>query len=172
MWIFGYGSLMWDRWEDALGCVRRVKAEVRGYRRAFNKASVRNWGSKDLPCPTLNLLESSSSHCYGIAFEFPDDRRDMVLSYLTSREGKDFALREIPARLDQGDEITVIVPVYEGKNLIPSNDIKHVAEMVRQSKGKDGPCIQYVKGITDELRRLGIDDPAVQELWYAVVEAG
>lgn len=165
MWIFGYGSLMWDRWEDDLGCVRRVKAEVHGYRRTFNKASVRNWGSKDLPCPTLNLVESSSSHCYGIAFEFPEDTRDRVLSYLASREGKDFALREVLVRPDQGDEVIALVPFYEGKNLVPSDEIKHAAEMVRQASGRDGPCIHYVKSIADELRRLGIDDPAVQELW-------
>jgi hypothetical protein len=33
---------MWDRWETQRECLRRVKTELRGYSRAFNKASIRN----------------------------------------------------------------------------------------------------------------------------------
>jgi cation transport protein ChaC len=45
MWVFAYGSLMSDGWENEWGCLRRCRAELGGYRRAFNKASVRNWGT-------------------------------------------------------------------------------------------------------------------------------
>jgi len=109
---------MWDSWEITQGCVGRSKATLRGYRRVFNKASVRNWGSEQFPCPTLNLARSASSTCEGIAFEFPDDGKQRIAAYLTKREGKDFGLHELPAELDQGGQITVMVPVYEGDNLI------------------------------------------------------
>jgi hypothetical protein len=33
MWIFGYGSLMFDGWESGYGCVRREWASLSGYRR-------------------------------------------------------------------------------------------------------------------------------------------
>jgi cation transport protein ChaC len=49
MWVFGYGSLMWDGWQTKHACIRRVPAELDGYSRAFNKASVRYWGSKNHP---------------------------------------------------------------------------------------------------------------------------
>lgn len=39
MWVFGYGSLMWDGWEQEFGCLRRCVAVLKGYRRTFNKAS-------------------------------------------------------------------------------------------------------------------------------------
>jgi cation transport regulator ChaC len=55
MWIFGYGSLMWDGWESEFACQERAMATLSGYRRAFNKLSVANWGTKDAPCPTLKL---------------------------------------------------------------------------------------------------------------------
>ena len=55
MWVFGYGSLMWDGWQTEHGCIRMVKATLRGYRRAFNKASVRNWGTRERPAPTVNI---------------------------------------------------------------------------------------------------------------------
>lgn len=169
MWVFGYGSLMGDGWEEKYGCVRRAKAEVRGYRRVFNKASVRNWGSNQYPCPTLNLVKSKSATCHGIAFEFPDDRKREIREYLTKREGKDFSLRKLPAQLDQGDEITAIVPIYEGNNLIPVSSVDKIVQMTIRANGKDGACVDYVKGIAEELRRLGIDDPAVSELWHVLV---
>ena len=65
MWIFGYGSLMWDGWESEFVCQERATATLPGYRRAFNKLSVANWGTKEAPCPTLNLHEDRDASCQG-----------------------------------------------------------------------------------------------------------
>jgi cation transport regulator ChaC len=46
MWVFGYGSLMWDGWEQALGGQRADGAVLPDYRRSFNKKSTRNWGRR------------------------------------------------------------------------------------------------------------------------------
>lgn len=167
MWVFGYGSLMWDGWETERGCIRSAQAKLSGYCRVFNKASVRNWGTKKCPCPTLNLMKSDSAHCHGMAFEFPDDRKQDMLAYLTCREGG-FVLRKLPAQLVAGGEIAAIVPVYEGNNLIPTDPVEVIANLVLQASGKDGTCISYVEGIAEKLDRLGIDDPAVSELWRIV----
>jgi cation transport protein ChaC len=86
---------MWDGWEADRGCLGRVTAELRGYARAFNKLSVRNWGTRLYPGPTLNLIASDSS-CRGIAFEFPEARRADTVAYLIQREGKNFTLIERP----------------------------------------------------------------------------
>jgi cation transport regulator ChaC len=45
MWVFGYGSLMWDGWEQALGGQRVDGAVLPDYGRSFNKKSTRNWGT-------------------------------------------------------------------------------------------------------------------------------
>ena len=165
MWVFGYGSLMWDGWEANQGCIRRVRAELHGYRRVFNKASVGNWGSKKCPCPTLNLTKSNSAHCQGMAFEFSDERKPRILKYLTKREGANFALRALPARLESGDDVIQLVPLYEGKNLIRPISVEQIAKMALRATGKDGSCVCYINGVARELRRLGIDDPAVSQLW-------
>jgi glutathione-specific gamma-glutamylcyclotransferase len=100
MWVFGYGSLMWDGWENSYGCVRKCVAVLNGYRRTFNKASTKNRGSKKAPCPTLNLEKDVAGSCKGMAFEFPDAQAGGVLAYLATREGKDFCLDRLngPAR--------------------------------------------------------------------------
>lgn len=40
--------------------------------------------------------------------------------------------------------------------------------MVRKAKGTEGSGEEYVRGIAELLPRLGIDDPAVKELWEEV----
>jgi len=165
MWVFGYGSLMWDSWETQHGFTRRVVADLPGYCRVFNKASVKNWGTKSTPCPTLNLTKVVGSACKGIAFEFPDARKTEILAYLEEREGKAFPLHEMSVRLEDHTEVSAFVPLYEGRNLIEGKTLEEVAAMVAAASGTDGACVAYVKGIAEKLVALGIDDPVVSDFW-------
>jgi hypothetical protein len=59
MWIFGYGSLMWDSWEQNFGCLGKEEAQLESFRRDFNKASTFRWGSRSAPVQlsALNQIE-------------------------------------------------------------------------------------------------------------------
>ncbi len=166
MWVFGYGSLIWDGWEAPLSCSRRAIAVLVGYTRTFNKASVVRWGTKKSPCPTLNLAPEAAGSCTGMAFEFFDDREQQVLDYLRGREGKDFELERHTIRFGDDTEVQAYVPIYQGKNLIPAAAQK--AAMVKQASGTAGTGVTYVKGIVDKLSELGIADPAVSQLWQEI----
>jgi glutathione-specific gamma-glutamylcyclotransferase len=168
MWVFGYGSLMWDNWERDFGCSRKCSALLKGYRRTFNKASTHNRGTRRAPCPTLNLEKEAAGTCKGMAFAFPDERRRDVLAYLGKREGPDFHLELLSVRLDDDTEVQAHVPVYCGKNLISSASLKEKAAMVRDARGTESSCEDYVKEIAELLAKLKIDDPAVTEFWQEV----
>jgi glutathione-specific gamma-glutamylcyclotransferase len=159
---------MWDGWESPRECVCRALASLKGYQRIFNKASVKNWGTKEFPGPTLNLMRSDSAHCHGMAFEFLDEREQQIKKYLAQREGKGFALKQLPAQLEAGAEIIAIVPIYEGNNLIRADRIEEIAKQALRAVGDDGKCIDYVEGVAAKLHGLGIDDPAVSDLLQAV----
>jgi glutathione-specific gamma-glutamylcyclotransferase len=73
MWIFGYGSLMFDGWEAARGCIDRKWGNLAGYRRSFNKKSVESRGTRATPGLTLNLARAEGVFCRGIAFAFDDN---------------------------------------------------------------------------------------------------
>lgn len=161
VWIFGYGSLTWDGWETEFGCLRRVVAELAGFRRSFNKASVKNWGSRDRPCPTLNLVTDPSGSCKGVAFEFPEEQRQAVIDYLDEREGKGFRLLPLEIRLESGDRVGAIVPIYAGKNVLSGRPVGELAAMARAAEGCSGRCADYVRSIAAKLAELGIDDPDV-----------
>lgn len=168
MWVFGYGSLMWDNWEAKYGCTRRVVADLPGYCRRFSKASVKNWGTKATPGPTLNLSKLDAGVCRGIAFEFADVQRMEILSYLEVREGKAFPLHEVVIHFEDQSKVAALVPLYNGKNVIEGKTVKALAAMVLAASGTDGTCLSYVNGIAEKLSALEIDDSAVSDLWNAV----
>ena len=114
MWIFGYGSLMWDNWEQQFGCLRKEEAELQSFRRDFNKASTRRWGSQSAPGPTLGLEPAKGARCVGMAFEFPDDRSEEILSYLKGREGPDFTLPDKTVQLRSGCAVPARVSTNSG----------------------------------------------------------
>ena len=164
MWIFGYGSLMWDGWESEFVCQERAMATLSGYRRAFNKLSVANWGTKEAPCPTLNLQADREASCQGIAFAFAAMKKDADLARLQKREGKSFVLTPLSVRLDDGMQIKAYAPLYNGRNLRSDLKLDDQVRMVRATRGTSGSGIDYVKGIAESLEALGIDDPAVRSL--------
>jgi cation transport protein ChaC len=167
LWVFGYGSLMWDDWEKPFGCRNRTVATLPGYRRSFSKLSVANWGTKAAPCPTLNLQADASASCKGMAFAFPASNSATVLAYLGKREGG-FEIKPLRVRIDDGTEIQAFVPLYFGKNLRTDLSVEQQVSMIRAARGTSGPGAAYVQGIAAQLKALGIDDPAVRDLWSAL----
>lgn len=168
MWVFGFGSLMWDGWHERFGCQSKVNAELIGYRRRFNKASVKNWGTKEMPGPTLNIEESDGSMCAGVAFRFSPETFPKVCDYLAEREGKSFELTVCEVILDNGEKVNAVVPVYRGKNVL-DKPTEELADLAISARGTSGNCIAYVRNIAQSLEQNGIVDSEVAE-FAAIVE--
>lgn len=81
--------------------------------------------------------------------------------YLTGREGRDFEFPSLEIRLDSGEGVTAIVPIYAGKNLISDVSADQLAAMILRASGKSGRCVDYVRKIAAQLDALGIRDEAV-----------
>ena len=168
MWVFGYGSLMWDGWEKRYNCLQRQVAGLRGYRRSFSKASVKNWGSPTNPGPTLNLEVDEHAACIGMAFEFPAKQAAEISLYLARREGKGFVLKPLQVSIKSEQTVTALVPIYDGPNVIRVESLAELARQVASAKGTSGQCRDYIRGIQLELNSLGISDPVVAETWNVV----
>jgi cation transport protein ChaC len=173
MWVFGYGSLMWDGWEKVIGGSRMDRAELVDYRRSFNKKSTRNWGTPEAPGPTLGLEPAEGGSCIGTAFEFPEDQRHAVETLLRKREGSSFTLLELPVSLPDGREVRALTPVNDrrGGTYIGNVLAEDRAAMARAAKGAAGACADYVRNINEKLRALEIVDEDVRE-FARLVDAG
>jgi len=171
MWVFGYGSLMWDDWELNYGGLKHIKAILYGYSRAFNKKSVKNWGSPKFAGPTLGLEKEDGEKCIGIAFEFSNNKKDDILAYLKQREGKSFKLEILAIELHDGQRVTAFTPVNVKNNAtyLEEKDIKQLTRMVKLAKGANGNCFDYVKNLRDKLIDMGIKDRHVEKLWDSII---
>ncbi len=171
LWVFGYGSLMWDGWEKKFSCRHRAPADLPGYRRSLSKKSTRNWGSREHPCPTLTLIRDPDATCRGIAFAFPQEKARAVKNYLQTREGKNFPLEEHTIHLQNGEDVSAFFPLYKGKNLLGENDPKKLADMILSAQGRSGHCHDYFKGLIKEFANLHIDDPEITKICHALGES-
>jgi len=174
MWVFGYGSLMWDGWEKRFDGRVAGKAQLVGYHRAFNKTSTKNWGTKKNPGPTLGLERNGAATCVGLLFQLPDARRDEILAYLRNREGGGFALREdLELRREDGSTVQAVTPVNDPTHptYIGSLSLTERVQMTRSARGVGGRCIDYVVRLAGKLDELGIADPHVHEFWSAVTDS-
>jgi len=164
MWLFGYGSLMWDGWEAAYGCLRRMPADLEGHSRIFNKKSLERWGTRSRPGLTLNLTRTGT--CRGVAFEFEDAARGDIEDYLCARET--CAATEVSVALPEGT-VAALTYIYDGPRLIEDGlSLQKRAAMVMQAEGIAGSNHDYIRGVREHLASLGVADPAVDELWEAV----
>lgn len=163
MWVFGYGSLMCDDWQTEFGCLRCCVADLPGYTRKLNKASVERWGTKQNPGPTLNLCASEGGNCRGMAFEFSADREAGVIARLRKREGG-FDLTSVQVRLEDGTNVSAITPMYQGKNLIKGVSDEALVEMIKTAKGTEGSGVKYVRDQVQTLRKLNVVDEELEAI--------
>jgi len=166
IWLFGYGSLMWDGWEERFGCLQRTPADLRGHSRIFNKTSLERWGTHDKPGLTLNLTPSGA--CRGVAFAFDAAARSEIEDYLCARET--CAATEIPVLLPDATEVGALTYIYDGPRLIDEGlTIEQQAAMILEAEGSAGSSLDYIQGVRAHLAELGVADPAVDALWAAVM---
>lgn len=165
MWLFGYGSLMWDGWETAYGCLRRAPADLSGHSRIFNKKSLERWGTRARPGLTLNL--TCSGHCRGVAFAFDDGARADIEDYLRARET--CAATEVRLGLPGDEDVTALTYIYDGPRLIEDGlTLQQRAAMILAAEGVAGSSYEYLKGVRAHLAELKVADPEVEVLWAAV----
>jgi glutathione-specific gamma-glutamylcyclotransferase len=171
MWIFAYGSLMWDGWERSFGATRIDGAVLANHRRSFNKKSVSNWGTPSAPCPTLGLEPATGVDCIGTAFELPEEQRTAVERWLIRREGKSFALIGMSVRLPDGRDVCALTPVNDRtkSTYLGEVPLEERAKLARTARGRSGGCADYVRNIREKLSSLGIVDEDV-EAFAALIE--
>jgi cation transport protein ChaC len=83
MWVFGYGSLLWN---PGFPVARREVAVLHGYARSFCMTSIHHRGTEDHPGLVLALDEVEDAHCKGIALSVEAGHEAQTLAELLERE--------------------------------------------------------------------------------------
>lgn len=168
MWVFGYGSLMWD---PGFPFAARERALLRGYHRALCVYSRFHRGTLDRPGVVLGLDRGGS--CRGMAFKVEAQDAKPVLGYLDERELVSYAYRRrfLPIVL-AGGPARAFVYVADPKHSQYAGRLspERTVELVVQGVGVSGTCYDYLENTVRHLDALGLDDGPLHELKRRVVE--
>lgn len=168
LWVFGYGSLIWDPGFAPAG---QEPARLMGWQRRFCILSQHYRGTAEQPGLVLALDEAPGAHCDGLALAVPAGQEQAVLAGLRARELARPAYREmrVPLVLRDGrqvDAVTYVVnEAHASYRLMPEGD---QARTIAQAAGEKGPNCDYLWNTAARLRELGIADPQIEALERAV----
>ena len=166
LWVFGYGSLMWD---PGFEYMHATPALLRGYHRAFCVYSASYRGTPERPGLVLGLNRGGA--CRGIVFRVAGERVSTVLEQLWAREMQQLVYRPklVPIESDDGrvNALTFIAdPSHE--SYAGRLELDHVAQTIVSCCGARGPNIEYLANTIRHLEALGIHEPRLRQLWRAV----
>lgn len=166
MWIFGYGSLMWDpRFEY----VRAAPALLRGYHRAFCVYSVRFRGTPERPGLVLGLDRGGA--CRGMAFLVAKANVPDVLATLWAREMPRLVYlpRLVPIEVESGKTCALaFLADRTHESYAGRLELDHVAATIATCRGLGGPNIDYLANTLRHLDKLGIRESRLQAILRAV----
>jgi len=170
LWVFGYGSLIWN---PAFHHTGRRNARVFGFHRSFCIKTPLGRGNPDYPGLVLALDVGGS--CHGVAFRLPARSMREELSVVWAREmAIEGTYRPVcvRARTSRGPIHAVTFAInraserYVGR--LPEDEL---VERLARASGYLGSCAEYLHNTVTHMRESGIRDAHMFRLHRLVEEA-
>lgn len=165
LWVFGYGSLMWD---PGFPYVSRAPALVHGYHRALCIYSSRWRGTPQRPGLVLGLERGGA--CRGIAFEVAPADVQLALAALWEREMRRsvYEPRLLCARLPtRRVKALAFVANHRHPSYVKELSVAHTARLVASCRGDRGSNVEYLERTVAHLLELGVRDRHLMEVLAA-----
>jgi cation transport protein ChaC len=164
MWVFAYGSLMWNA---GFKVQETRPARLHGFHRAFCIYSEHYRGTPKKPGLILGLLAGGS--CRGLAHRLPAASYDKVRRYLWAREIENdgvYVEKTRPLHLADGRTVNALVYLADRahRQFAGKLPLARSIALVRQGKGATGRNIDYVRNTLAHLHELGLRDRTLEEL--------
>jgi cation transport protein ChaC len=168
IWLFGYGSLIWN---PAFHFTDRLIGTIYGQHRRFCLWTQLGRGCPERPGLVLGLEHGGS--CRGVAFHIAPEVAHEELAIVWRREMISGAYVprwvDVHTRLGAVRAITFAIN-REHERYAPALPDARVAEVIATAKGYLGPCADYLINTVDHLAELGIHDRPLERLRAAVVQ--
>ncbi|MDO5646570.1 gamma-glutamylcyclotransferase [Paracoccus sp. (in: a-proteobacteria)] len=165
LWVFGYGSLIWD---PGFAPAETARAHLTGFARSFCLRSVEHRGTRDCPGLVLGLDESPGATCSGLAMRIAESDYDEVLAYLRARELVTDAYAEavLPLTLEDGRNVNGLAYVMRRDHWQYAGGLPlhEQAQIIARAQGGRGPNADYLLNTAQHLTDIGLPDPVMDDL--------
>lgn len=159
MWVFGYGSLLWN---PGFPVARREVAVLHGYARSFCMTSIHHRGTEDHPGLVLALDAVEGAHCKGIALAVEAGREEQTLAELREREliSSAYLERDLEVELADGSSVTAVTYVIDPQHVqyCGGLSLEEQAQIIAHAVGGRGPNTEYLYNTAEHLAEIGLHD--------------
>ncbi|WP_299151990.1 gamma-glutamylcyclotransferase [uncultured Tateyamaria sp.] len=166
MWVFGYGSLLWN---PGFEVAEQRMATLPGYARSFCMRSIHHRGTEAEPGLVLALDEVADARCDGVALRVSEGQEDTTLAYLRERELISSAYLEkmLEIGLADGRRVTAVTYVIDADHVqyCGGLPLEEQAQIIARAHGGRGPNREYLLNTAEHLHALGVADPDLD--WLA-----
>ncbi len=159
MWVFGYGSLLWDPGFDV---AESTVARLPGYARSFCMRSIHHRGTEADPGLVLALDAADGASCQGLALRVAGGQETRTLDYLREREliSSAYLERMLDVRLADGRQVPAVTYVIDPDHVqycggLPLEEQAHI---IAHAHGGRGPNSEYLFNTAAHLHALGLAD--------------
>ncbi len=163
VWIFGYGSLMWNPVFEA---EEAVAATLGGWHRAFCLRLISGRGTARDPGRMLALKEGGATN--GLAFRLPEATLYEELTLLWKREMVTgcYLPTWCELSLDDARRVIALAFVMDPRHPLFESDTcpQAIAPLIARARGPLGTNAQYLFALEQELSKRGMDDDCLTEL--------
>ncbi|OWS73756.1 gamma-glutamylcyclotransferase [Pantoea sp. VS1] len=163
VWIFGYGSLMWNPVFEA---EEVATGRLEGWHRAFCLRLTAGRGTVAAPGRMLALKEGGSTS--GLAFRLPEARLHEELELLWKREMITgcYLPTWCELTLEDGRTVTALVFIMDPRHPLYEADScrSTIAPLIAQASGPLGSNAQYLFSLEQELGKRGMQEEALTRL--------
>jgi len=157
LWVFGYGSLLWN---PGFEPEAKVRAVLRGYHRSFCMLSIHHRGTVENPGLVLALDAVEAGQCTGVAFQVKPAEEAKVLAELRAREliSSAYVEANVTLETDAGDIEALAYVIDPDHEQYCQFDLETQAKMIAGAVGGRGPNPEYLYNTAAHLDLMGIRD--------------
>ncbi len=164
VWVFAYGSLIWN---PAIHFAERQVGFLPEWRRAFCMRITAGRGTEQQPGRMLALIPGDG--VTGVVYRLSQEHLENELSLLWKREmcTDGYIPKWQQVALRNGEQVNALVFVMkqEDEQFDANHDIQHTVRKITIAKGPLGPNSEYVYKLHHALTEEQIDDPYVATLF-------
>lgn len=171
VWVFGYGSLIWD---PAVVVDEIRRGVLEGHRRSFCFLLDGGRGSPEAPGLMAALDEHPGHRCEGVVMRIPPDLVEQETERMWMREMITgiYRPRWFEIATPQGPvEAVTFLADPEHHRYVGDMPRAERARLIAVAEGVLGSNREYLENLLSQLDALGLEDPEMSELHAMVLDA-